>query len=67
MARTTNTIKSITTSLRITADMDRYIAEAADKIGASKGEIYRLGGYETARQILTDRQVADELALRFAI
>jgi len=67
MARTTSTIKNITTSFRITADMDRYIGEAADRIGASKGEIYRLGAYETAKQILTDQQVAHELSGRFAI
>ena len=47
--------------------MDRDIGEAADRIGASKGEIYRLGAYETAKQILTDQQVAKELSVRFAI
>lgn len=67
MARSIHTIKNITTSFRITQDMDRYIGEAADKIGASKGEIYRLGAYETAKQILNDSQVAQELSVRFAI
>lgn len=67
MARTTNTIKNITTSIRLTADMDRYIGEAATRIGASKGELYRLGAYETAKEILTNEQVAEELSVRFAI
>lgn len=67
MSRTTATIKNITTSFRITADMDRYIQEAANKIGATKGELYRLGGYETAKEIHTDQRVAEELSVRFAI
>jgi uncharacterized protein (DUF1778 family) len=67
MARTTSTIKNITTSFRITTDMDRYIKEAANKVGASKGELYRLGAYETAKEIMTNPQVANELSVRFAI
>ena len=67
MARTTSTLKNITTSFRITTDMDRYIQEAANKVGASKGELYRLGAYETAKEIMTNPQVATELSVRFAI
>jgi hypothetical protein len=67
MARTTSTLKNITTSFRITTDMDRYIQEAANKVGASKGELYRLGAYETAKEIMTNPQVANELSVRFAI
>jgi uncharacterized protein (DUF1778 family) len=57
MPRANPTIKNITTSLRITADMDRLIGEAADRVGAC----------EVAQQILTDQKVADELAVRWAI
>ena len=67
MPRANPTIKNITTSLRITADMDRLIGEAADRVGVSKGKIYRLGACEVAQQILTDQKVADELAVRWAI
>ena len=67
MARTTSTLKNITTSFRITTHMDRYIQEAANKVGASKGELYRLGAYETAKEIMTNPQVATELSVRFAI
>lgn len=67
MARTESTIKNVTTSLRTTVDMDRIIKEAADRIGASKGEIYRLGAYETAMQILADDCMAERLSLRFSI
>ena len=67
MPRANPTIKNLTTSLRITADMDRLIGEAADRVGVSKGRIYRLGATEVAQQILTDQKVADELAVRWAI
>lgn len=67
MARTKSKIKNITTSFRITTDMDQYILEAANLIGASKGEIYRLGGYEAAKEILNNPEVAQELSVRFAI
>jgi uncharacterized protein (DUF1778 family) len=67
MPRAIPTIKNITTSLRITVDMDRLICEAADRVGVSKGKIYRLGACEVAQQILTDQKVADELAVRWAI
>jgi len=36
MARPTNAIKNLTTSFRITTDMDDYISEAADLVGAHK-------------------------------
>ena len=67
MPRANPTIKNITTSLRITADMDNLIAQAADRVGVSKGRIYRLGACEVAQQILTDQKVADELSVRWAI
>ena len=67
MPRANPTIKNITTSLRITADMDALIAQAADRVGVSKGRIYRLGACEVAQQILTDQKVANELAVRWAI
>lgn len=67
MPRANPTIKNITTSLRITADMDNLIAQAADRVGVSKGRIYRLGACEVAQQILTDSKVAEELAVRWAI
>ena len=67
MPRANPTIKNITTSLRITADMENLIAQAADRVGVSKGRIYRLGACEVAQQILTDQKVADELAVRWAI
>ena len=67
MPRANPTIKNITTSLRITADMDNLIAQAADRVGVSKGRIYRLGATEVAQQILTDQKVANELAVRWAI
>ena len=67
MPRANPTIKNITTSLRITADMDALIAQAADRVGVSKGRIYRLGACEVAQQILTDQKVADELSVRWAI
>ena len=67
MPRANPTIKNITTSLRITADMDHLIAQAADRVGVSKGRIYRLGACEVAQQILTDQKVADELSVRWAI
>ena len=67
MPRANPTIKNITTSLRITAEMDNLIAQAADRVGVSKGRIYRLGACEVAQQILTDQKVADELAVRWAI
>ena len=67
MGRPKHSIKQITTSFRITQDMDRYIGEAADQIGASKGELYRLGAYETAKKILSDDKFAEELKIRFTI
>ena len=67
MPRANPTIKNITTSLRITADMDALIAQAADRVGVSKGKILRFGAIEVSQQILTDQKVADELAVRWAI
>ena len=67
MPRANPTINTTPTSLRITAEMDRLIGEAADRVGVSKGRIYRLGATEVAQQILTDQKVADELAVRWAI
>ena len=67
MARPTNAIKNLTTSFRITTDMDEYISEAADLVGATKGELYRLGAYETAKEIHNNPKVQKELRIQFAV
>ena len=59
--------KNITTSLRTTVDMDQIIRRAAKKVRASKGKIYRRGGYELAVQILNDDGVAEELTIEWAL
>lgn len=67
MGRPKNSVKQLTTSFRTTHNMDEYIGKAADMVGASKGEIYRLGAYETAKKILSDDNFAEELKIRFTI
>jgi hypothetical protein len=47
--------------------MDVYIAKAADLAGMTKGEVYRLGAYETAKEIHNNPQVQEELRARFAV
>ena len=67
MGRPINAIKNLTTSFRNTSDMDDYISNAADLVGATKGELYRLGAYETAKEIHNDPQVQKELRIQFAV
>jgi|688.fasta_scaffold1603373_1 hypothetical protein len=67
MPRSAQFIKHLTTSLRVTKDMDDYIHEAANIVGATKAEIYRLGAVEAAKQIYSDDQVRSELRQRFAV
>jgi uncharacterized protein (DUF1778 family) len=67
MPRPTSSIKNLTTSYRTTNDMKSYLAQAANAVGATEAEITRLAIYETAREILTNPQVQQDLKLRFAI
>lgn len=67
MPRPSSAIKNLTTSYRTTNDMKSYLAQAANAVGATEAEITRLAIYETAREILTNPQVQQDLKLRFAI
>ena len=67
MSRPRRDVKNITTSFRLTTDMDAYIAEAANLVGATKAEIYRLGAFEAAKEIHTNPDVQRDLRTRLAI
>lgn len=67
MSNTTDNGKNITTSLRTTTDMDQVMRAAARKVRASRGRLYRRGGYELAVQILNDDNIAEELKTEWAL
>ena len=67
MSRPQRDIKNLTTSFRLTSDMDEYIAEAANLVGATKAEIYRLGAFEAAKEIHNSPEVQRDLRMRLAI
>jgi len=67
MARPNDAIKNLTTSFRITSDVDNYIADAAKLVGATKGELYRWGAIEKAAEIHNNPQARKDIRLQFAI
>lgn len=67
MPRPLKDIKNVTKSYRLTNDMAALMCEAAETVGATEGEFTRVSLYRTAKEVLTNPSLRDELKVRFAV